>query len=96
VRVEGLDDLRRIRLHRVEIEFADGTEIPDARIRDADGVQDVRVEGRVLTCTVQGSFEPLMRALQGAAVANLTSQEPGLEEIFLDYFRRSDELALRP
>jgi ABC-2 type transport system ATP-binding protein len=96
VRVAGLDDLRRIRLHRVEIEFAEGTAIPDARVRDAGGVEDVRVEGRILTCSVQGGFEPLMRALEGAAVANFTSQEPGLEEIFLDYFRRSDELALRP
>ncbi len=96
VKVAELDELHRIRVHRVEIAFADGTEIPEAAIRDADGVQDVAVDGRSVTCTVRGSFEPLLAALRGARVANLVSREPSLEEFFLEYYRRGDELALRP
>jgi len=96
VRVAELGELHRIRVHKVELEFADGADIPEAAVRDAEGVQDVVVEGRVLACTVHGSFEPLMKALRHAHVTNLVSHEPSLEEFFLDYYRQGDELALRP
>jgi hypothetical protein len=46
----------------------------------------VTVEGRRLHCVVKGSFEPLMQALTGAHVVNLTSHEPSLEETFLEYY----------
>src|SRR5713226_142408 len=65
VRVADLGELHRIRVHKVELEFAEGAAIPEAAVRDAEGVQDVSVGGRVLTCTVRGSFEPLMTALRG-------------------------------
>jgi ABC-2 type transport system ATP-binding protein len=96
VKVADLEELHRIRVHRVELEFADGADIPQAAIRDADGVQDVTVDRQVVTCTVRGGFEPLLAALHGARVINLVSHEPSLEEFFLEYYKRSDELALRP
>jgi len=96
VRVAELDDLHRIRVHRVELEFADGAVIPERAIRQADGVQDFVVDGRIVTCTVHGSFEPLMAALRGVPVTNLVSHEPSLEEFFLEYYREGDELAVRP
>jgi ABC-2 type transport system ATP-binding protein len=96
VKVADLEELHRIRVHRVELEFADGADIPEAAIRDADGVQAVTVDGQVVTCTVRGGFEPLLAALHGARVINLVSHEPSLEEFFLEYYKRGDELALRP
>ena len=87
VKVAELDELHRIRLHRVEIAFAPDTEIPEAAIRAAAGVDDVVVEGGTLTCTVHGAFQPLLKALEGAQVANLVSHEPNLEEVFLAYYR---------
>ena len=96
VRVFGLEELRHIRLHRVEVQFAAGTDIPDDAVRAAAGVQSVVVEGRTLRCSVQGTFEGLMSALQGATVTDLVSEEPSLEDVFLEFFRRSDELSLRP
>ena len=96
VRVFGLDELRHLRVHRVEIEFAEGSTIPEEAVRAATGVQGVVIEGRTLRCTVQGSFENLLTALQGATVTNLVSEEPSLEDVFLEFFRRSDELSLRP
>ena len=96
VKVADLEELHSIRVHRVELEFAAGADMPEAAIRDADGVQDVTVEGQVVTCTVRGSFEPMLAALRGARVINLVSHEPSLEEFFLEYYKRGDELALRP
>jgi len=96
VKVAELGELHRIRVHRVELEFAEGAEIPEEAIRYAAGVQDVTLDGRIVTCTVHGSFEPLLKAISGAAITNLVSHEPSLEEFFLAYYRQTGELALRP
>ena len=96
VRLAELDELHHIRVHRVELEFADGAPVPEAAIRAAVGVQDVMVDGGLVSCNVRGSFEPLLEALQGSIVTNLVSHEPSLEELFLEYYREGDELALRP
>jgi ABC-2 type transport system ATP-binding protein len=85
VRVAELDDLHDIRFHRVEIEFAGPP--PATEIAKATGVDDVRVAGTHLTCTVHGSFEPFLDALRGAEVLNLVSHEPSLEDVFLTYYK---------
>jgi ABC-2 type transport system ATP-binding protein len=87
VKVAELDEIHRIRVHRLELEFAPGTEIPEAAIHSAQGVEDVVVEDNKLTCTVKGTFDPLLKALNGATVINLVSHEPSLEEVFLTYYR---------
>jgi ABC-2 type transport system ATP-binding protein len=86
VRVALLDELRHIRVHRVEVEFAPGTPVPEDAIRAAGGVEDLKVDGDRITCTVRGGFEPLLSALAGANVVDLVSTEPSLEELFLSYF----------
>ena len=86
VRVAQLDELRHIRVHRVEIEFAPGTDIPESEIRAAEGVQDMAVDGNRITCSVHGSFAALLHAIRDASVTDLVSTEPSLEEIFLSYF----------
>ena len=87
VKVADLDEIHRIRLHRLEIEFAPGTEVPADAIRAAAGVEAVVVGDQTVTCTVKGVFEPLLKALDGATVTNLVSHEPSLEEVFLTYYR---------
>src|SRR5207249_903656 len=86
VRVAQLDELRHIRVHRVEIEFAPGTEIPERDIRAAEGVEDMALDGNRVTCTVRGGFEALLHAIRDTSVTDLVSTEPSLEEIFLSYF----------
>jgi ABC-2 type transport system ATP-binding protein len=84
VKVATLDELHEIRMHRVEIEFAG--DVPAEAIRAADGVEDATVENHRVRCVVRGSFEPLMKAVAGAHVVNLSSHEPSLEESFLAYY----------
>jgi len=85
--IADLEELHHIRFHHVELEFARGAAVPLAAIRSAAGVEDVVVDDRTVTCTVKGSFEPLLDAIRSAAVTNLVSREPSLEEIFLEYYR---------
>jgi ABC-2 type transport system ATP-binding protein len=87
VKVANLDEIHRIRVHQMELEFAPGTEIPEAAIRSAAGIEDVVVEDNKVTCTVKGTVDPLLKALNSATVTNLVSHEPSLEEVFLTYYR---------
>jgi ABC-2 type transport system ATP-binding protein len=96
VRVAQLEDLRHIRVHRVELEFAPGEVVPEDKIRTAAGVEDVAVHGQRLTCNVRGSFDPLLEAIRGTRVTDLVSTEPSLEEIFLSYYSEKSPEALPP
>jgi ABC-type multidrug transport system ATPase subunit len=87
ITLSQLDELRRIQLHRVEIDFGDESAVPEEAIRAA--AEDVKVSGRHVTCTVSGSFDALLSALRNAQVVELVSTEPSLEEIFLSYFAES-------
>ena len=86
VRVAQLDELRHIRVHHVEVEFAPGTDIPERDVRAAEGVEDVTVHGNRLACTVRGGFDALLHAIRDTSATELVSTEPSLEEIFLSYF----------
>jgi ABC-2 type transport system ATP-binding protein len=87
VKVADLDEIHRIRLHRIELEFAPGTAVPESAIRSAAGVEEVVIGDHHVTCTVKGAFDPLLKALNGTTVTNLVSHEPSLEEVFLTYYR---------
>jgi hypothetical protein len=57
--------------HRVEATFVGRP--PARQIARASGVTDVKVEGCLLRCVVHGSFQPLLEAVRGYEVINLTS-----------------------
>ena len=84
VNVARLQELHELRLHRVVIDFAGDP--PVDRIRAVSGVDTVEVHDHRVSCVVRGSFEPLLEAVAGARVVNLSSHEPSLEEIFLQYY----------
>ena len=50
------------------------------------GVSNLKTEGRKLTCSVTGSPDKFIKAIAELEVANLTSQEPSLEEMFLTLY----------
>jgi ABC-2 type transport system ATP-binding protein len=85
VTVATLEELRRMRAYQVELRFA-GPPPVDA-VRAAAGVSQVSVTGMRLLCTVHGGFGQLLEAIAGHEVVTMASQEPSLEELFLDYYR---------
>jgi ABC-2 type transport system ATP-binding protein len=82
--VSKLDDLVGMRAFHIEIQFADG--VPADKLRNVQGLEQLRVEDDRASGILRGSFEPLMSALSGRQVIGLTSREPSLEEIFLTYY----------
>jgi ABC-2 type transport system ATP-binding protein len=93
VTVATLDELRRLRAYQVEIEFTSPP--PTEAVRAAADVEQVVATGNRLSCMVRGSFQPLLAAIAGHEVLSLASQEPSLEELFLDYYR-DDEVEAPP
>jgi hypothetical protein len=55
----------------VEISFAGAP--PVRLVERASGVSEVEAEGHTLRCVVCGSFQPLLEALRGAEVLNITT-----------------------
>ncbi len=61
----------QLEVHRVEVSFV-GT-APAHQVERASGVSEVEVHGRVLRCTVCGSFQPFLEALRGHEVISFRS-----------------------
>ena len=80
-RVGSLNQLRALRIHRVEAVFTG--RLTTADVAQIPGVTEARVEDHLLTCAVQGSVAPLLDVLSAADVVELDSHEMSLEEVFL-------------
>lgn len=61
----------QLQVQRVEVSFV-GT-APAQQVERASGVSEVEVDGRVLRCTVNGSFQPFLEALRGHEVISFRS-----------------------
>ena len=65
----------RLEVQRVEVSFVGAA--PLHQLERASGVSEVEVHGRVLRCTVYGSFQPFLEALRGHEVLSLRSIPSG-------------------
>jgi ABC-2 type transport system ATP-binding protein len=84
LRVGTLAELRDVRAHQVEAICRQPGDVADlARL---PGVEDARVEGERVTCTVHGPVGPLLGWLVDSGVVELDSRELSLEEVFLTEF----------
>jgi ABC-2 type transport system ATP-binding protein len=82
-----LADLRHLSGVTVEATF----EGPVPDLSEVAGVSHVEVNGRVLTCQVRGTVEPLLKVVADAGVRKLLSREPSLEELFLAHYGAAPE-----
>jgi hypothetical protein len=65
----------QLNVQRVEVSFVGAA--PVQQVERASGVSEVEVNGRVLHCTVCGSFQPFLEALRGHEVISLRSIPSG-------------------
>ena len=61
----------QLKVQRVEVSFVGAA--PVLQVERASGVSEVEVHGRVLRCTVYGSFQPFLEALRGHEVISFIS-----------------------
>ena len=79
--LETMAGLREKARHTVEVRF--GTPPPPQAFAAVPGITDVRLDGTLLRCTMQGVVDPLIKVLSRYHVVDLNSREADLEEAFL-------------
>lgn len=89
--LERVESLGRRAVRSVEIHFDDP--VDPAEFSALPGVSDVVVSGPVLTCTVDGRLDPLIKAAARHQVIDLLSAEPDLEETFLSFYYHTEQHA---
>ena len=80
--LETMAGLREKARHTVEVRFGAPPPPQDAFVA-VPGITDVRLEGSVLRCGMQGVVDPLIKALSRYHVVDLNSREADLEDTFL-------------
>jgi len=86
--LESLTELRQKARHAVEVRFA--MPPPTDAFDHVPGISDVRLDGPLLRCTMQGVVDPLVKALGQYHVMDLNSREADLEETFLALYGQED------
>ena len=84
VTVETIEKLKSHSVRQLEIHFT-GT-VPKDKFINIPGVHDIVLQDNILTCTVVGSLDALVKAAAQFEVVNIISHEPTLEEIFMTYY----------
>ena len=79
--LESLTGLRQKARHTVEVRF--GSPPPPGAFAAVPGITEVRLDGSVLRCTMQGVVDPPIKALGLYHVVDLNSRESDLEDTFL-------------
>lgn len=84
VTVETIGALKAKTLRRLEIRFARA--VPADSFAGISGVKDVSVQSDLLTCSVSGSLDSLVKAAARFEVVDIVSREASLEEIFMTFY----------
>ncbi len=83
--VDSLENLRRIAVQRLEIEFTDPP--PPEAFTGLPGVREVKAAGATLIVAFEGSADAVVKAAAAHEVRAIRSRDDDLEEIFLRYYR---------
>jgi ABC-2 type transport system ATP-binding protein len=86
VQLEDIETLRKKQLKKISIEFSSHK---DAAGFSISGIESVltRLDG-LLSFMYSGEINALVSILAGSKIANLTIEEPSLEEIFMHFYNK--------
>jgi ABC-2 type transport system ATP-binding protein len=83
--VDSLENLRKVAVQRLEIEFAQP--VDPGEFRALPGVTEVDGGGRTVTVGFEGSADAVVKAAAAHEVLAIRPREEDLEDIFLHYYR---------
>jgi ABC-2 type transport system ATP-binding protein len=83
--VDSLENLRKVAVQRLEIEFSGPVDASE--FRALPGVTEVRTDGRTVTVGFEGSADAVVKAAAAHEVRAIRPREEDLEDIFLHYYR---------
>jgi len=85
---DSLENLRKVAVQRLEIEFAEPVDA--AEFRGLPGVETVEVNARIMTIGFEGSADAIVKAVAAHEVLAIRPREEDLEEIFLRFYGEPD------
>jgi ABC-2 type transport system ATP-binding protein len=85
VNVEDIETLRRKQLKKVHIDFIDQTHKESFSLRGVESI--IASTDKMISFMYSGDINELTGSLAGRMIANLTIEEPSLEEIFMHYYK---------
>jgi ABC-2 type transport system ATP-binding protein len=91
ITLDTVTALRARAVRQVQITFSEP--VPSAAFADLPGVDDMTIDGTLLRCRVAGSPDGLLKAAAHYTVADLISEEPDLEDLFLTFYEGHDHVA---
>jgi ABC-2 type transport system ATP-binding protein len=83
--VDSLENLRKVAVQRLEIEFSEPVAADE--FRALPGVTEAHAEGRTVTVGFEGSADTVVKAAAAHEVRAIRPREDDLEDIFLHYYR---------
>jgi ABC-2 type transport system ATP-binding protein len=83
--VDSLENLRKVAVQRLEIEFAEP--VDPGEFRALHSVTEVHADGATLTVGFEGSADAVVKAAAAHEVLAVRPREEDLEDIFLHYYR---------
>ncbi|HAX82142.1 MAG TPA: ABC transporter [Actinobacteria bacterium] len=90
IEVETVDNLKARAVRHVEVHF--GTPAPTASALDAvTGVTEATISGDTALIRIEGSMDPLVKALGAYEVRSMLTHETPLDEIFLAMYREDSD-----
>ncbi len=87
VTVESVEELRERSVRKVSIHFDDPVRTED--FLSVPGISDIRVDGRSLTCRLDGRADALVKEAARHDVVTLSVEEADLEELFFQYYEQT-------
>jgi ABC-2 type transport system ATP-binding protein len=91
IEVESVENLKDRAIRQIEIRF-DSEAPPEKALSDLAGVSEVSISGSLAQVRVEGSMNPLIKAIAGYDVTTVRTHDTPLEEIFLSlYLEDADE-----
>jgi ABC-2 type transport system ATP-binding protein len=83
--VDSLENLRKVAVQRLEIEFAEPIDVGE--FRALPGVTEVHAEGSLVTVGFEGTADAVVKAAAKHEVRAIRPREEDLEDIFLHYYK---------
>jgi ABC-2 type transport system ATP-binding protein len=86
--VDSLENLRKVAMQRLEIEFS--APVDSSEFRALPGVTEAHADGSTVSVGFEGSADAVVKAAAAHDVRAIRPHEDDLEDIFLRYYRTED------
>ncbi|MDD2534262.1 MAG: ABC transporter ATP-binding protein [Eubacteriales bacterium] len=84
IKIEDIQTMRETAYKKIRLTFADGQPF---KLAELPGISSYEQNGSDSTFLYKGSVNALVQTISGIDLANVTIEEPDLEEIFLHYYK---------